>query len=266
MSNITEKRIPVEFGYLNYCISINENQDFTILYIHGLGDNGDWFQNQYKDYGLGEFSWIIPDLIGFGKSSKPEVLNAYTMEQQAQYLLLLLKKENVKSLVIIAHSMGGAVAISLIEMIKMIEMLSQQKAIEATEMSVKINLFGLFFLEGNLDENDTFFSSKIAQQPFEEYKIRHKNEINAFSIWASSIDLVRVSNTNILLSRLQVHLDFPAFFLFGEKNKGHFSSEDLIRREKLKILFIPDTGHFMHLENPHAFWKIIKKLLHSIKI
>ena len=85
VNQIFTNRLKVSFGELYYYSTIAKNADFTILYIHGLADNSDWFQQQYEPYHLGKFSWIIPDLIGFGLSSRPDELEAYTMENQAQY-------------------------------------------------------------------------------------------------------------------------------------------------------------------------------------
>ena len=79
------------------------------------------------------------------------------MENQGQYLYNLLLSENVRSVIIIAISMGGPVAISLIDKIK-------------NQLDEKIEVKGLIYLEGNLDKNDTFFSSRIAKYPFEQFK------------------------------------------------------------------------------------------------
>ncbi len=244
-------RLKVSFGEIYYYSAITKSSDFTILYIHGLADNSDWFQQQYEPYHLGKFSWIIPDLIGFGLSSRPDELEAYTMENQAQYLLSILIKEKVKSLVIFGHSMGGAIAIYLVELL-------------AQELKHRIDLLGLFYLEGNLDENDTFYSSKIAGLPFEKYRKKTIKK-NAFRTWASSVNLVKVSKTEILLPKLIKYLHFPVYFVFGEKNKGRFTSEALIKRSKLPLVYIPDAGHFLQVVNPASFWRIITDLLLTLK-
>ena len=247
---INVKRLRVLTGDLSYSRTINESQNFSVLFIHGLENIGNWFQEQIDQYSLGEYSWIIPDLIGFGNSTKPENITDYTMEQQANNLKQLLLEECVNSVLIIAHSMGGAIAIELIEKLILNNELNQE---------TNINVKGIVILEGNLDENDTFYSSKIAKRSFEEYRKKTK-KINAFSFWASSIDLVKVSKKDYLLPKLMKYLDFPVYFIFGEENKGKYTSEELIEKNGLRLIYIKKAGHFIHKENPELFWNTIKEL------
>ncbi|MFX1281628.1 MAG: alpha/beta fold hydrolase, partial [Promethearchaeota archaeon] len=226
---------------------------------------------QYHKFSLYEYSFIIPNLIGFGDSEKPEELNVYTMENQGQYLYDLLLSENVHNLIIIAMSMGGPVAISLIDKIK-------------NRANDKIIIKGLFYLEGNLDKNDTFFSSKIAQYPFEQFNeefdtwidnfIERSNPENSdfwegfrimgpYAIWGSAYDVVIQSERNLLLPQLQQLSDFPMYFVFGERNIGRFTSESLVKKANLPVIYIPNAGHTMRNDNPEGFWKIIKNLLKS---
>lgn len=250
MTEINVKRLRVSAGELSYSRIINEIQNFTVLFIHGLENIGNWFQEQINQYSLGEYSWIIPDLIGFGNSTKLENISDYTMEQQADNLKQLLIEERVTSVLIIAHSMGGAIAIELIEKLTLYNELNQE-----TNIKVK----GIVIMEGNLDENDTFYSSKIAERPFEEYRKNTKNK-NAFSFWASSVDLVKVSKKENLLPKLIKYLEFPVYFMFGQRNKGKYTSEQLIVKNGLPLIYIPKAGHFIHKENPKSFWSKIKDL------
>jgi pimeloyl-ACP methyl ester carboxylesterase len=275
MNKVLTKNITTDSGVLSYFRARNESQDFEILFIHGLGETKDWFPHQYESQSLNKFSWIVPDLIGYGESAKPKCKEAYQINEQARNLVQLLVQEKIKkhSLVIIAHSLGGPIAISLIEQLSLFK-------------DPDIKPIGLIYLEGNLDKNDTFYSSQIAKYSFDEYdkeydvmlkdilekpenypkgyyeKIRFSG---AFPLWATSVDIVLVSESNELLPRLQKHLDFPVYFVFGEKNKNRFTSEALIKNAELPLVFIPKCGHFMHLENPETFWKIITKLILSLK-
>ncbi|MCP4763286.1 MAG: alpha/beta hydrolase [archaeon] len=274
-------KIDTNSGDLFYYISLGKNQSYKILFIHGLGMDKEWFPEQLSDYSLDEFSWIVPDLIGYGESSKPNDLNAYTMENQAQYLLDILKKENSEDVIIIAHSMGGPIAISLIEKI-----FNQNKILDQKRLQIKIS--GLFYLEGNLDKNDAFFSSMIARIKFEKFQrdfnlwlsnlIKNNDEdsreyfenlrkLGPYSLWGSCNDLVQLSVSNELLPRLQQlqkYHDLPEYFVFGENNKEHYSSEILVRNANLPVIFIPKAGHGLFLDNPSDFWRIILNTIRKI--
>lgn len=256
------------YGSLEYYRTVNPKQDNQLLWIHGLGGNKNWFAQQYEPYSLSAYSWIVPDLLGYGNSAKPADPQAYTMVAQAQALLQLLKEEDIRLLSIFGHSMGGPIAISLLEQ------LMEQKD------SLPIELAGLFYLEGNLDKNDAFYSSRVAKYTYEEYE-RNFEELLAPSsglrtfynearnagpkpIWASSKDLAALSESNTLFPRLQQTirmLELPVYFIFGEKNIGRFTSEKLVRKAQLPLIFISKVGHDLQLENPATFWPKIKKLL-----
>ena len=271
MFDIPTKKFQTKAGKLVYYKSTGINKDIVILFIHGLFGNKDWFTYYCKEYSLDDYSWIVPDLIGYGESEKPDKLDFYTMGNQGQYLYDLLRLEKVHNVIIMAHSMGGPIAISLIEKVK--------------NLKNNIKIKGLFYLEGNLDKNDAFFSSTIAKYSFEQYKkefdlrienlikksktpifpeffrLKTMRDLGPYSIWGSSYDLVKLSEGNQLLPRLQRLIDFPVYFVFGEKNKGKFTSETLVISAQLPIIYIPKAGHLLLFENPKDFWEIVKELI-----
>lgn len=90
-----------------------ENNSLTgepLLLIHGFGGNKDNFTriaDQLEDYHL-----IIPDLLGFGESSKPLSAN-YDYEAQATRLHELLQAKGVaKNIHVGGNSMGGAISVA----------------------------------------------------------------------------------------------------------------------------------------------------------
>lgn len=273
MSEIITKTFQSDAAELVYHKLVGQNKDVVIIYIHGLAPISSlfikMFADQYHEYSLSEYSFIIPNLIGFGESEKPDNLDVYTVENQGQCLYDLLLSENVRNVIIMAISMGGPVAISLIDKIK------NQKI---DEIKVK----GLFYLEGNLDKNDAFFSSTIAKYPFDQFKEQYDSwvdnlikmskpedveylegfrAIGPYPIWGMAFDLVKLSESNQLLPHLQQLSNFPMYFVFGEKNKGRFTSESLVKEVNLPIIYIPNAGHSMRYDNPEGFWKAMKELL-----
>jgi 2-succinyl-6-hydroxy-2,4-cyclohexadiene-1-carboxylate synthase len=275
MTEMVTKNLATDFGTIVYYSYTNPTQPLVNLFIHGLGDSRNWFLKHFDTYSLDRFSWIAPDLIGHGDSSKSEKVEAYTMKQQAEYLIAILKEEQVKQVSILAHSMGGAIAVSLIELLA-----SQSRAIP------KLRL--VLYLEGNLDAGDAFFSSKFAKMSFSEFE-REFEEIcskilgnseeehmidyvsafrkaGPFTIWASSKDLAPVSVKGDLLDRLLAHRDITCYFIFGEKNRGVYSSEKLVRDTQLPLLFIPNAGHSLHTENPLYFWEIVGEIIQEENI
>jgi pimeloyl-ACP methyl ester carboxylesterase len=80
----------------------------TVLFIHGIGESGLCFLEAFHDPRLDSYNIIIPDLIGFGKSSAAEG-NNYTFSQQILRLDDLLDELGVSELNLVGHSMGGII-------------------------------------------------------------------------------------------------------------------------------------------------------------
>ena len=81
-----------------------------LLLIHGFGANKDNFTRIAKQ--LGDYHLIIPDLLGFGESSKPSQAD-YRADAQAQRLHELMQAKGVASHIHVGgNSMGGAISVA----------------------------------------------------------------------------------------------------------------------------------------------------------
>lgn len=81
----------------------------TVILVHGKNFSGAYFEtlaNYLKDKG---YTIIIPDLIGFGRSSKP-IDYQYNFQDLALSIKKLLEWYKIKKVSILGHSMGGMVA------------------------------------------------------------------------------------------------------------------------------------------------------------
>lgn len=81
-----------------------------LLLIHGFGANKDNFTRIAKE--LSDYHLIMPDLLGFGDSSKPPQAD-YRADAQAQRLHELLQAKGVASDIHVGgNSMGGAISVA----------------------------------------------------------------------------------------------------------------------------------------------------------
>lgn len=235
----------------------------TFVYIHGLGL--DCNIGLGTNAGPNNGQWLVPDLVGHGRSSKPKGLNPYTMRNQAQTLAKIIHSEELETVVFVAHSMGGLVALHLQELLA-----------EENETMV----IGLIYVEGNVDEGDTFLSRKIAHQPYEKFlsdplgwtklaKLdKYEEEITGWwrtlrqagpwTTYASSVDLVRESRPEITLPMFR-RMNCPLLFVFGEKNKDRFTSEKVVIQEGYPVTYAPEAGHLVLEDNPAGLWKIAEE-------
>lgn len=81
----------------------------NILLFHGKNFNGAYWKTTIEALTKAGYRVIVPDQIGFGKSSKPEHFH-YTFQQLAQNTKALLDSLNVSKTSVLGHSMGGMLA------------------------------------------------------------------------------------------------------------------------------------------------------------
>ncbi|KAK2630453.1 hypothetical protein QTJ16_001273 [Diplocarpon rosae] len=91
------------FTYSYVHIKPTDVQKPYILFLHGFpGSSYDWrhqiFCFEQMGYGI-----IVPDLLGYGGTSKPVDIRAYTGKGMAEDLMELLKSEKIPQLIAIAH-------------------------------------------------------------------------------------------------------------------------------------------------------------------
>jgi len=79
----------------------------SILIVHGLGDSGlnHKFIFQYRQFD--DWNIVIPDLIGYGRSSRSSKADGYSYKAHLKRLWHLIKKYQLNNIILIGHSMGG---------------------------------------------------------------------------------------------------------------------------------------------------------------
>lgn len=81
----------------------------NIVLLHGKNFNGAYWKTTIEALTKEGFRVIVPDQVGFGKSSKPEHFH-YTFQQLAINTKMLLDYLQVTKTAVLGHSMGGMLA------------------------------------------------------------------------------------------------------------------------------------------------------------
>ncbi|KUJ52764.1 alpha/beta hydrolase [Chryseobacterium sp. JAH] len=81
----------------------------TVMLLHGKNFNGAYWEQTAKDLSAKGFRVIIPDQIGFGKSSKPQSYQ-FSFAQLASNTKAVLDDLKIDKIIVLGHSMGGMVA------------------------------------------------------------------------------------------------------------------------------------------------------------
>lgn len=120
-AELTNYDYPYEVHFLNFK---SQNNDLKMAYmdvkpktsngkiimlLHGKNFNGAYWERTTKDLSDKGFRVIIPDQIGFGKSSKPQSYQ-FSFSQLAENTKAILDELKIDKTIVLGHSMGGMVA------------------------------------------------------------------------------------------------------------------------------------------------------------
>lgn len=97
----------VNMAYMDVAATTKPNGR-TVMLLHGKNFGGYYWSNVIKHLAANGFRVIVPDQIGFSKSSKP-IIN-YSFHQMATWNKQLLDSLGVQKVNILGHSMGGMLA------------------------------------------------------------------------------------------------------------------------------------------------------------
>lgn len=90
----------------------NKKENKTVVLLHGKNFSGFYWERIANDLVKRGYRVIIPDQIGFGKSTKPKSYQ-YSFGQLALNTMDLLKSLNVNKFSLVGHSMGGMLATTI---------------------------------------------------------------------------------------------------------------------------------------------------------
>lgn len=101
---------PLRMAYMD--VQPSKPNGKTIVLLHGKNFSGAYWDSTAADLSNNGYRVIIPDQIGFGKSSKPAHFQ-YSFQQLAQNTKALLDTLHISKTAILGHSMGGMLATRL---------------------------------------------------------------------------------------------------------------------------------------------------------
>src|ERR1039457_565485 len=81
----------------------------VVMLLHGKNFSGAYWEQTAKALSENGYRVIIPDQIGFGKSSKPQHIQ-YSIQLLCQNTKAILDTLGIKKICVLGHSMGGMIA------------------------------------------------------------------------------------------------------------------------------------------------------------
>jgi len=235
------------YRYINRSNSVG-----TILYIHGLGESGLCFESLIQTEQLYQWSHIVLDLEGYGKSLWP--VTPKSLEQHADRVSEWLRLKSISPVIIFGHSMGGVIGLILCE-----------KYPELVQ--------GFINVEGNISLEDCTFSSQAASYSLEDFQtygfdaIRNSVYSNGLEDLAlrsyypslcfcqqktyhlNSSELVEVSRNAQLAKRLS-SLKTPVIYMLGNPRGTEELPRSMLTASGVEWRAIEDAGHWLFIDKP----------------
>lgn len=235
------------------------------VYLHGLGGAAATYTRVATHPSLAGHRAILVDFLGCGFSDRPDDFR-YTLEDHAQTIAALLDRLALSGCVVIGHSMGGSVAITL--------------------AALRPDLVGrLAVAEALLDPGGKEVSRRIAAQSEESFcrvgyhalvaemrdqAIRGETlaavvagtmGVSApHALYRSAVGLVQ--GTRPTMRERLLRLPIPRAYLFGERSLPDPDADDLPARG-VQVLVVSGAGHGMMWDNPSGFVAALRSALAS---
>ncbi|MFE1792236.1 alpha/beta fold hydrolase [Streptomyces sp. NPDC059525] len=220
------------------------------VYLHGLGATAPaYFAASAVHPRLAGRRSLLLDFLGHGHSDRPETF-PYTLEAHADTVAQALTAAGVAAAEVIAHSMGGAVAIVLAD--RHPDLVSR-----------------LVLVDANLDPlpptPGTAGSSGISSYTEQEFLAGGWAEVRdrAGAHWWSTMRLAGrtalyrsavhlAAGTTPTMRELLLELKVPRSFLHPEAD-GAPSGAGALEAAGVAVVPVPDCGHNIMLDNPEGF-------------
>jgi pimeloyl-ACP methyl ester carboxylesterase len=261
---------------------VDEGQgDQTLLLIHGLGSYLPAWKPVIEEL-KSDYRVIALDLPGYGKSAKGAY--PYSMPFFAQVVRLFMEQVGIHKPVVLAHSMGGQIAMRL--------------SLDHPESVEKLVLAAPAGFESFTEEDREFFETYMTPEavmssdrgdirdniernfnqmsPNAEFMIRDRVAVRG----ADDFEQYAKANVQSVMGMLDGpvvdeldQLSVPTLIVFGEQDAlipntylhdlttqqvaqaGH----ELIPNSQLKM--IPEAGHFVHFEQPSQFNQYVRTFI-----
>lgn len=255
---------------IRYIASSAPENQFALLFIHGLGSSADRWMDMPEALSS-YFRTFALDLIGFGKSDKPQSFG-YDI---AAFVRLIREFMHVvgidkKKIILIGHSLGGYIACEFV--IKYPLLMHQLILVDSSgtlqsptpllkeylDLAMNPTPKKAMSVFRKMVVNPIFVSPFVAE-------IFIRNISNAEAKNAFKLTLENSANTQIGLERLR-KIRIPTLIIWGSEDKVIPVEHALIFHRQIlgsQLQKIMDTGHAPYVEKPSVVFDLIKKFLTS---
>ena len=251
----------------------------TVVLFHGMNFGGFYFSGPIDVLRKEGFRVVVPDQIGFGRSSKPII--PYNFHDMAANTRKLLQSLGVTKVAIVGHSMGG--------------MLTARFAASYPDMTERAVIYDPIGLTDARWERpwrtaDDAYKATMAQTHDQIYRAFYANIQRYFPgawkpeyeqyvriLYAPTLggDWPRLAMVRSIYQQITyldpvvddwAHIKAKTLVLGGEKDGPDFPARAKHIADTIpngELVLIPGVGHVPHLQSPDIFYRELLKFLKS---
>jgi pimeloyl-ACP methyl ester carboxylesterase len=263
----------------------------VVLLLHGKNFNGAYWEQTAKVLSSNGYRVIIPDQVGFGKSSKPKFLQ-YTFQLLAQNTRAILDTLKIGKATVLGHSMGGMVATRFALMFperteKLI--LSNPIGLEDWKTKVPYASVDKQYSKELKQDYDSMKKYQVTNYYHDTWKPEYNKWLNLLTGWTLNEDYPVIAWNAALTSDMIFtqpvcyefkNIQMPTLLIIGQADRtaigkeaapagvketlGNYPALGKLTQQQIKnsvLVEIPGVGHLPHIESFDAFIKPVLSFL-----
>jgi pimeloyl-ACP methyl ester carboxylesterase len=263
----------------------------TIMLLHGKNFCGAYWGQTAKELAGKGYRVIVPDQIGFGKSSKPDMLQ-YTFQLLASATKAVLDSAGVGKVIVLGHSMGGMVATRFVLLYpERVEKFILEDPIGLEDWQLKVPYQGVdAWFEQELKQNyDSLKKYEVESYYHGTWSPAYDEWLNIYAGWMLSPEYSRIAwnsalTYDMIFNQPVCHefdlIKAPTLLIVGELDRTALGKNlvpesvartmgnypELVRVTAAKIpgcrlVEIPGVGHVPHVEVFDKFMETVLEFL-----
>lgn len=249
-------------GWKMACQTYGSQENDAIILVHGASsDQRIW--KYLAALGQKQFFVITVDLLGHGKSEKPEA--TYTLEFWAKNIRSVMAALNIEQAHLLGHSFGVLI-------------------VKQFYHDYPTRARSILIVDGNLRQtlNEAIYNwmkTTLERPDYESYMVSLNENKTTFCLKKGDADLVSegVLNTpkHVLKGQLaamkngqdlEVRLEIPVLAMYAHSHEWTEEAETYLRTftDSLELHVWEDVAHFMMMEQPERIWNTIDRFLNTL--
>ena len=266
-AGLAEKEVTVDAHRIHY---LDGGKGETLVLLHGIFAEKDHWVDFARPL-TGRYRVLVPDLPGFGESSRLDS-HSYSYDAQTERLKALLDTLGVARAHLAGNSMGGTLAALFAmrypERVASVALIGAPHGIrspKASDMDKQIDAGKSPLVARDAGEFQAMLSLVFADRPFLPYPILHAAEENAVRNADSNLRLWHAQlKDRFLLDGRIGGLGARTLVLWGSGDKVFDASGAEVLKERLKnaeVHVLPGIGHLPMMEAPKETAGMVARFL-----